>query len=570
MNLWTKDEIKRILTYLDSRELPFKKYTFIQDEETPKLIGGGGSSYVYEARTRKSNKKGYVIKVIGFKNQTVDSEFFNESVEVQREIGDYQDYVVRVYEHCELWIVFDEHDAIVEVSGHQPSQTNLNCLKLQFVLMEKVTPVFERTKSGNKKTTPQTLEYANEEDILKLAYDVGLALQRAHNKNILHRDVKLENVFYSEKKKQFKLGDFGIAKKTKDGFASTVAFTKGYAAPEVRGTADNDRYDKTADIYSYGMMLFVLANGLKFPDSNTYNVNSDAQYCSGYVLPRPEGTISDFLYSIIVKACMYDPDDRYQSMDEVILDIEKAMYSDRLGYRKEHKSASLVIGIVFLLVGIMTWNLTISQDCSLHFSKWEYIFALLGVAKGFLKLAKKKTVLISIIMLGVGIYLLLTMHLSIVPSLIVVFMVLSSDLLTAYVGAGFTVFGLASELQGINAISLNTYENYSWTPIVLVSLAVVLLYQYEILSFEDRKTARIIYKRGFYWIIVCLLYMAMILIGVTGTETLEQFIKTIFRMNDSHVLSTINWKAAGITGLLFCLYWIGRERVLLFIEKRRG
>ena len=81
------------------------------------------------------------------------------------------------------------------------------------------------------------------------------------------------------------------------------------------------------------MMLYVLANKIKFPESNTYNVNSSRQHCPRPHLhnspnPEPEGEISSDLYYVIAKACMYDADDRYQSMEEMLLDIEKMMYSE--------------------------------------------------------------------------------------------------------------------------------------------------------------------------------------------------------------------------------------------------
>ena len=105
-----------------------------------------------------------------------------------------------------------------------------------------------------------------------MAYDIGLALKEAHLKNIIHRDIKLENIFYSDSDHRYKLGDFGISCITDDGMASTVAFTKGYGAPEVVGTLE-DKYDCTADIYSFGMTLYVLINKLRFPSSKNYHPN---------------------------------------------------------------------------------------------------------------------------------------------------------------------------------------------------------------------------------------------------------------------------------------------------------
>lgn len=50
MNLWTKEEIYKILMQLDRMKLPFKNYSFVQENGKLKLLGSGGSADVYEAR----------------------------------------------------------------------------------------------------------------------------------------------------------------------------------------------------------------------------------------------------------------------------------------------------------------------------------------------------------------------------------------------------------------------------------------------------------------------------------------------------------------------------------------
>ena len=135
--------------------------------------------------------------------------------------------------------------------------------------------------------SPEELQAFDEEEIINLSYQIGEALKVAHSKKLLHRDIKLENVFYDSKSQKYKLGDFGIARMTDDGMASTTAFTRGYGAPEVVSTLD-DRYDNTSDLYSFGMMIYVLMNRLRFPESQNYHVNISVQYAPGYRVPRPE------------------------------------------------------------------------------------------------------------------------------------------------------------------------------------------------------------------------------------------------------------------------------------------
>ena len=94
MNLWTKEEIYKILMQLDRMKLPFKNYSFVQENGKLKLLGSGGSADVYEAKSRISDKKNYAIKGIGFRNQNMDSTEFDDSVWAQREICTFPGYVV--------------------------------------------------------------------------------------------------------------------------------------------------------------------------------------------------------------------------------------------------------------------------------------------------------------------------------------------------------------------------------------------------------------------------------------------------------------------------------------------
>lgn len=567
MNLWTSEDISKILIQLDAMNLPFSKYALYQDNGKLKLLGRGGSAEVYEAQTRSSQKQNFAMKVIGFRSQNIDSDFFNESVQVQKDIGDYQDYVVKIYDHAEIWVTLDDKDNVVSAVKEKPETISRTTIKLQFVLMEKISSVITRTKGGNIKMLPESLARGDEQEILKLAYDIGLALKKAHNKNVLHRDVKLENVFYSEKKKQYKLGDFGIAKKTDDGFAGTVAFTKGYAAPEVRST--DDRYDNTADIYSFGMMLYVLANNLKFPDSNTYNVNSSMQYVPGYIVPEPECFISDDLYYVIAKACMYNPDDRYQSMEEMLLDIEKLMYDVSLGYKKEHKNSSLVVGSIMLALGVVAWKLTIAPEMIISFSLWEYIFLVGCLGKGIQKIFKKDVTLLSIGILGIGVYLMVVTGFSWLKLIFLLWMTFSSGNSSGYLSAGVLIANFISIVQQAGNIGWYYYNEYSWVTITVISIALVLLYQYELLTMEDRKTAKLYYKKGLYWGIVIALYAALFLSGCVMNPAAERMYRSLMGENIANLFFSFDRRMVGLYGLGFSLFWVVREKLLIFRQKRQ-
>ena len=567
MNLWTSEDISKILIQLDEMKIPFSKYALCQENGKLKLLGQGGSAEVYEAQARSSQKHCFALKVIGFRSQNIDSDFFNESVQVQKDIGDYQDYVVKIYDHTEIWVTLDNRDNVVSAVKEKPENISRTTIKLQFVLMEKIDSVITRTKGGNIKMTPESLAHGDEQEILKLAYDIGLALKRAHNKNVLHRDVKLENVFYSEKKKQYKLGDFGIAKKTEDGFAATIAFTKGYVAPEVRGA--DDRYDNTADIYSFGMMLYVLANNLKFPDSNTYNVNFSMQYEPGYIVPEPEFFISDDLYYLISKACMYNPDERYQSMEEMLLDIEKLMYDVSLGYKKEHKTSSLIVGSIMLAIGIVAWKLTMAPEMIISFSFWEYIFLFSCLGKGIQKVFKKDVILLSVGVLGVGIYLMVVTGVSWLKLLFLLWMTFSSGNSSGYLASGVLIANFISIIQQERVIDGSSYNQYSWVAIIVISIGAILLYQYELLSIEERKTTNIYFKNGLYWITIMVIYLMLFLSGFTTNSYIVRIYRLLMGDQIADFIFSFDRMMVGLYGLAFCIFWLGREKLLIYMQKKR-
>ncbi|MDY3828391.1 MAG: protein kinase [Clostridium sp.] len=564
MNIWTSEEIDKILIQLDEMGVLFKKYSFAYENGKLKLIGSGGFAYVYEAVKRLKHKGSFAIKVIGFNNKGVDSKAFNEIVEAQKYIGDVYNNVVKIYDYKELWVILNEEDNVVDVLEDEPKQLSKMSLKLQFIVMEKITPVIQKTKFGKIKMTPKILLDGNEKEILKLAYDIGLALQRAHNNNIIYRDVKLENIFYSQKKKQYKLGDFGIAEKTPDGFASTVAFTKGYAAPELINRRKNDRYDNTVDIYSFGMMLFVLTNELKFPILNTNDENADIQYSKGFILPRPKNDISEGLYRLMVKACMYDPEQRYQSMEEVILDIEKLMYSFNLGYRKEHKKLSLVVGSIFLVLGTIAWKMTLVPEMNITFSLWEYIFLSGCVFKGILKAFNKDTFFESFLMFFLGIYLIISTGFTFGKFIFILCMVFSDGVLSGYFGVGAFIINFASLLQFASESDLSMYREYNWVAITFISLAVVLLGQYFILILEERKNIQKYYEKIF-WPVIFLLYFELIF--CIQNETVRSIFREILGDKIFYTMQEVDLQKVGIFGLIFCIFWMVREKILIFYQK---
>lgn len=112
----------------------------------------------------------------------------------------------------------------------------------------------------------------SEDNIIKLANNIGQGIKAAHDIGIIHRDIKPANLFIS-KKGIYKLGDFNVSKVSDT--ARTFAGTDGYLAPEIyRAKSDiNEHYTKQADIYSFGICLYQFMNNLYLPFEENFPVN---------------------------------------------------------------------------------------------------------------------------------------------------------------------------------------------------------------------------------------------------------------------------------------------------------
>lgn len=161
----------------------------------------------------------------------------------------------------------------------------------------------------------------SEREIIKVGCDICKALSLCHSKGIIHRDIKPDNIFVN-KDGNYKLGDFGISKSLPDlsnGYAGTGIGTFAYMpAEQLKG-----KYNKTVDIYSLGLVLYELSNGNRLPFAlNTYATDQEViQRLSGQKLPNPSNA-SEKLAKVILKACAFDPKDRFSSAEEFLAALE--------------------------------------------------------------------------------------------------------------------------------------------------------------------------------------------------------------------------------------------------------
>lgn len=272
----------KLLLQLEKQEAFDSRYQFCKVDGGLELLGTGGFSSVYEMYDSVAPKRHYAMKIIGLGEKTADEDFIFETTQIQYFLGEQSENVMRI---INLWIMkvhLDETGNVTGITGvNEEEYEEAGGIPVQLVLMEKLDPVLLKDKYGNVEVLREDLK--SEEEVLRLAKDIGSALSTAHENGIIHRDVKLENIFWDEHLQQYKLGDFGVARYVENGDAETVVFTDGYGAPEIERHL-TEAYDLTVDIYSFGISLFLLMNGLKFPASDEYR-SVFVQYSKDFIMP---------------------------------------------------------------------------------------------------------------------------------------------------------------------------------------------------------------------------------------------------------------------------------------------
>lgn len=156
-----------------------------------------------------------------------------------------------------------------------------------------------------------------------IAIQVARGIEAAHNKNIIHRDIKPQNIIISTDGK-VKVTDFGIAKATSSNtISSDVMGSVHYASPE---QARNGFVDGRSDIYSLGIVMFEMVTG-RVPFDGDTTVAVALQHLQEEIA-RPSIYAPDLPISfekIILKCTQKTPDRRYQTIEALLTDIRRSL-----------------------------------------------------------------------------------------------------------------------------------------------------------------------------------------------------------------------------------------------------
>nr|XP_057925397.1 MAP kinase-activated protein kinase 3 isoform X1 [Doryrhamphus excisus] len=154
-----------------------------------------------------------------------------------------------------------------------------------------------------------------EKEASEIMKDIGTAIEFLHNINIAHRDIKPENLLYTSKHRNgvLKLTDFGFAKETtQHNPLQTPCYTPYYVAPEVLGP---EKYDKSCDMWSLGVIMYILLCGFPPFYSNTGQAISPGMKrrirMGQYEFPNPEwADVSQEGKDLIHQLLKTDPNER--------------------------------------------------------------------------------------------------------------------------------------------------------------------------------------------------------------------------------------------------------------------
>lgn len=279
--------------------------------ETVRCIGSGSSGKVYELRKKDEYGGDFhsALKVISIPSTQKEYEEMESTMSEFAMRSKLRDKVEEISGEYRLMGVLRGHPNIVNCEDQMiiPHENDLGWDI--YIRMELLTSLPDYVRENGMTVS----------EVIRLGIDICSALELCRRNNIIHRDIKPQNIFVS-KYGGFKLGDFGVAKVSKINDRADMVGTYSYMAPEVyKGNA----YDDRVDIYSLGMVLYWLLNGRKGPflphDGTPTSVQlADAQLLRyrGEPLPPPLNG-NQALKNLVLKATAYDSANRFLSPTEM-------------------------------------------------------------------------------------------------------------------------------------------------------------------------------------------------------------------------------------------------------------
>ena len=258
--------------------------------EITELIGIGGMADVYKATDILEDR---VVAVKILKNEFANNEDF-----------------VRRFRNESKAIAVLSHPNIVKIFDVGFTD------KIQFIVMEYIDGI----------TLKEFMEQQGMlkwKDSIHFIIQILRALQHAHDRGIVHRDIKPQNIMLFPDG-TIKVMDFGIARFAREEgktISDKAIGSVHYISPE---QASGDITDEKSDIYSVGVMMYEMLTGVKpFDGDNPVSVALMHMQNDAKPLRDVNDSVPEGLEEIVMRAMQKEPSKRYQSASEMIKDIEE-------------------------------------------------------------------------------------------------------------------------------------------------------------------------------------------------------------------------------------------------------
>lgn len=250
-------------------------------------IGEGGMAYVYKARCRLLNR---IVAVKVLKPEFNNDEEFLEKFknEAQSAASLNQQNIINIYD------VGQDDD-------------------ISYIVMEYVDGENLKDLIHKRGAIPKEL-------MIAISRQIALALEEAHSKKIVHRDIKSQNIMLA-KNNMVKVADFGIAKAVSSSTITAVGSIMGsvhYFSPE---QARGGYVDERSDIYSLGIVMYEMITG-KLPFDGDTPVNIALKHIQEELVFEDNDDISSEIKDVIRKATQKSADRRYKSVTDLIKDLD--------------------------------------------------------------------------------------------------------------------------------------------------------------------------------------------------------------------------------------------------------
>ena len=266
--------------------------------EIQEIIGSGGMAVVYKATDNRLHRS-VAVKIL--RDELAADEEFRRRFQTEAQ-------AVAMLSHPNIVSVYDV--------SHSES--------VEYIVMELIEGVALMQYMQKKGALGW-------KEALHFSVQISKALEHAHSKGIVHRDIKPQNIMII-RDGSIKVADFGIAalESTQEQRSSQTVGSVHYIAPE---QARGEQPDTRSDIYSLGVVMYEMLTGRMPYDGETAEQIA-LKHIAGIAVPPQEinPDIPDELARITLKAMNADINARYQSASELLADLEE--------FRKQQAAAN--------------------------------------------------------------------------------------------------------------------------------------------------------------------------------------------------------------------------------------